>query len=128
MTGYHNALLDFWTQFSVPCFLSGNVPDGQPFPYITLDIVRPAAFASTALTAISWHQMSDITPQPMTERAELMKRIAQAIPEGGTVLRFDGGYAMLRRNSATFQSYMTDPDDESVIGGRTSYEITYYGM
>ena len=128
MTGYHNALLDFWAQFGVPCFLSGNVPEDQPFPYITLDIVKPAALSTTVMTAYSWHRLGGATTQPMTERAALLDAIAAAIPESDAIIRFDGGYAILRRNPADFQSYTADPDDKSVIGGRTSYEVTYYGM
>lgn len=128
MTNFHTALLEFWQQFGLPVFMQGNVPDDQPFPYLTIDVIRPAAMTATVLAAYSWHQRSEATPQPMAERAALLDRIAAAIPESGCVLQFGGGHAVLHRNAAQFQSYEVDADDASVIAGRTSYELTYYGM
>ena len=128
MTDFHTALLDFWEQFGVPVFLQGVVPTDQTFPYITIEITRPAGMATTVLVAYDWHRRGGATLQPMTERAELMGRIAEAIPESGVRLDFDGGFAILQRNPAQFQSYTVDEDDASIIAGRTSYELTYYGM
>ena len=34
--------------------------------------------------------------------------------------------AMLYRNSANFQSYLDDPDDKDIVGGRISYEIYFF--
>lgn len=128
MTAYHMALLAFWQGFGLPVFLSGCVPDGQAFPYITLDIVRPDTLATTVASAISWHRVGADTLNPMTERAALMDAIDAAIPPQGVRLDFEGGFAVLRRNPAEWHSYLVDPDDDSIIGGRSSYEVTYYGM
>lgn len=128
MTDFHMALLGFWGQFGVPVFIQGVVPTDQPFPYVTIEIARPAALGTAVLVAYDWHRRGDATPQPMAERAELMGRIASAIPESGARIDFDGGFAILHRNPAQFQSYAVDEEDESIIMGRTSYELTYYGM
>lgn len=127
MTDFHTALLDFWEQFGVPAYVASGVDDEAAFPYLVIDIVKPAAFGTTVLTAISWHRDSTIGAA-MAERAALLEQIATALPEDGVRIRFDGGYMILRRNTANFQSYMADETDLSIIAGRTSYELTYYGM
>ena len=128
MTAYHTAMLDFWEQFDVPVFMSGCVPRNTDFPYLTLDIVQPDVLATTVAAVISWHRIGDNTAQPMAERAALMDAIDAALPPQGVRIDFEGGFAVLRRNPAEWHSYLVDPDDASVIGGRSSYEVTYYGM
>lgn len=129
MKNVHIALMDFWEQFSLPVFLSGHVPEDQPFPYFTIEIGQADAFSDSVLTAFDWHKI----PNPetsnaniMRERAELMDRIAAAIPPQGVKIPLPDGYLVLSRNPADFQTYYDDPEDASVLGGRTSYEIRYY--
>ena len=83
MKSVHIALMDFWEQFGLPVFLSGHVPEDQPFPYFTIEIGQADAFSDSVLTAFDWHKI----PNPetsnaniMAERADLMDRIAAAIP------------------------------------------------
>ena len=128
MTAYHTAMMAFWQRFGVPVFVSGCVPDGQAFPYLTADIVQPGPLATTVAAVISWHRIGEGTGNPMTERAALMDAIDAAIPPQGVRIDFEGGFAVLQRNDAEWHSYLVDEDDASIIGGRTSYEVTYYGM
>ena len=128
MKSVHIALMDFWEQFGIPVFLSGHVPEDQPFPYFTIEIGQSDAFSDSVLTAFDWHKI----PNPetsnaniMAERADLMDRIAAAIPPQGVKIPLPAGFLILFRNSADFQTYYDDPEDESVLGGRTSYEIRY---
>lgn len=128
MKSVHIALMDFWEQFGLPVFLSGHVPEDQPFPYFTIEIGQSDAFSDSVLTAFDWHKI----PNPetsnaniMAERADLMDRIAAAIPPQGVKIPLPAGFLILFRNPADFQTYYDDPEDESVLGGRTSYEIRY---
>lgn len=132
MTSYHQALTKFWSQFtsgdkSVPAYLSGHVPDGAPFPYITFDVAIPDALGAIPLTAFNWHQAASGV-NVNAERAALLDQIAAAIPVEGVKLPCGDGFIILERNTANFQSYYDDPEDDSVIGGRTSYIVRFYGL
>lgn len=130
MTDVHKALTAFWGSFSfggeaIPAYLSGHVPDGAAFPYITYEVADGSAMSRSVLTAIVWcRAVSGLNVN--AQRAAILDSIAAAIPEGGTLVRLPGGMLALYRNSAGFQSYYDDPEDAAVIGGRTSYEIAFY--
>lgn len=131
MRALHEALMEFWGGFGVPVFVAGHVPDGQAFPYITIEIVQGDAFSSTVLTAFNWHKYDPAAEHvglTMASRADLMDEIARAIPAQGTRLPVAGGFCVLSRNEADFQTYYDDPEDETVLGGRTSYEIRFYTL
>jgi hypothetical protein len=64
----------------------------------------------------------------MKERLDLLDEIKTAIPTGGLLLNFPGGYAIVRRNDANFITYVTDDTDPNVIGGRVSCEVQYFHL
>lgn len=132
MTEFHKALMTFWQQFGIPVFLAGCVDDQTAFPYITINISDGDLMGENILTAHSWHRRSPIdswTPA-MTERLNIMDAVKETIPPqpGGYMLKFPGGYAILRRNDANFISYVVDDTDPNVIGGRVSYEVQYFHL
>ena len=58
---------------------------------------------------------------------EMMDKIATAMPVGGLLLALpEGGYLMIYRNDADFQSDWQDDTDTDIIAGRTSYIVYYY--
>lgn len=131
MTDVHKALYAFWSSFayeqrSIPAYLTGKVPKEETFPYITFD-VKDGAFASSAvLTAFVWVKaVPGVNANAV--RAAILDSVASAIPEGGLRIRtLEGTLIYLHRNSADFLSYYDDPEDDTVIGGRISYEVKYY--
>lgn len=126
MTDVNAALYQFWSGFGIPAYLSDAVPSDAELPYITFEVVSGAALTDTVLTAFNWNRR---TNNANVERAAMMDAIAMAIPEDGTRLDLaEGGFLMLYRNSANFQSYYQDPEDKNVLAGRTSYEIHYYHL
>ena len=132
MTSYHQALTAFWSKFTsggnaVTAYLSGHVPDNAPFPYITFDVAKPDAMGAIPLTAFNWHQ-AESGKNVNAERAALLDQIADAIPVQGVRLPFAGGFAVLDRNQANFQSYYDDPEDPAIVGGRTSYIVRFFGL
>ena len=59
MTGIHQGLYAFWSQFSyggkpIPAYLQGHVPEDAAFPYITFDVASGRAFATSVVTATVW--------------------------------------------------------------------------
>lgn len=130
ISAVHRALYKFWSELDpdVPAYLSGHVPDGTPFPYLTFDVSAEDTFNSTYLTVFDWHKQKADGTNINAERATLMDKIADAIPYCGVVLELpsDTGYVLLTRNESGFQSYYDDPEDATVIGGRTSYRVNFY--
>lgn len=130
MTEFHKAWMTFWQQFGVPVFLAGCVDDQTAFPYITVNIADGDLLGQNILVTNTWHRRSPIdswTPV-MKERLDLLDEIKTAIPTGGLLLNFPGGYAIVRRNDANFITYVTDDTDPNVIGGRVSCEVQYFHL
>ena len=130
MTEVHQALYNFWAQFSyggsqIPAYLQGHVPEDASFPYITFDVASGRAFATAVVTATVWCQASSGV-NVNAQRAAILDSIDRALPEADMRLDFQGGFAMLRRGSGDFHSYITDEDDKSVVGGVTRCELTAY--
>lgn len=124
MHDLQQALAAFWGQFA-PAYLAGQVPDGARFPYITFDAVRPDALGAAPLAAILWcRRGSGVDAQ--AQRAQILDRIAAAIPVEGNRLAVGNGFVLLERNGSQFQSIYNDPEDRGVIGGRTAYILRYF--
>lgn len=124
MTGTHKALYMLWSSFGVPAYLAGHVPEGAEFPYITFSVSAGDAMEQDVLAAFNWHRAAPGVNVNM-ERAALMDRIAAAIPSEGVLIPTGDGRLFVYRNSAGFQQYYDDPEDAAIIGGRTSYIISF---
>ena len=130
MTGIHQALYSFWAQFTyggeaIHAYLQGHVPDGAAFPYFTFDVTDSRAFSTAVVTATVWCQASSGV-NVNAQRADILDSVDRALPEADLRLDFPGGFAMLRRGSGDFHSYITDEDDQSIVGGVTRCELTAY--
>lgn len=130
MTKLHQALYAFWSQFSynntaIPAYLAGKVPKTATFPYITFSVQDGDIFSFTFLTAHVWVKAESGINANLI-RAAIMDDIKRAIPMGGKRIEYDGGYMNIFRNDSTFMSYEDDEEDDSVIGGRISYEVHFY--
>lgn len=131
MTNLHKALYGFWSGFSyagqkIPAYLSGHVPDGAAFPYFTFEVVDGDFYGNTVLTAYIWCRAAS-GANVNAQRAAILDDVAHAISRScGARLLYSGGMAMLYRNAANFQSYLDDPDDKDIVGGRISYEIYFF--
>ena len=101
------------------------MPEGAAFPYFTFDVTDSRAFATAVVTATVWCQASSGI-NVNAQRAAILDSIDRALPEADLRLDFTGGFAMLRRGSGDFHSYITDEDDKSVVGGVTRCELTAY--
>lgn len=122
----HKAIYGFWAQFGLPVYIQGRVPTKEPLPYITIEILIGESLSTAYPVAVTWHQARDGGPNVNAERAELLTRISNALPDGGVTLPLeDGGCLLLHRNGSGWQSYIDDEEDKSVIGGRISYAVTY---
>ena len=130
MTGIHQALYAFWSQFSydgspIPAYLQGHVPEDAAFPYITFDVASGRAFATSVVTATVWC-LAESGVNVNAQRASILDSIDRALPEADLRIDIPGGFVVLRRGSGDFHSYITDEDDKSVVGGITRCELTVY--
>lgn len=82
------------------------------------------AFTTGVLYAFDWHKaQSGVNVN--AQRAALMDKIASAIPVEGRKIALEDGYIVISRDNS-FQAYYDDPDDKSIVGGRTAYLLRYY--
>lgn len=130
MTEIHQALLAFWSQFTwdgspIPAYLEGHVPSGATFPYFTFSVSIPRALWSSIVTATVWCR-AESGMNVNAQRAAILDSVGKALPEEDFKIDMPSGFAVLRRGSGDLYSYITDPEDSSVIGGRIAYELTMY--
>lgn len=123
MDSLNRALYAFWAGFGLPAYISGQVPDGASFPYLTFDVEEGTFLGKTVLTAHAWYRRENQGENINKQRAELLDKVKAALP---AILQLDGGGAVLWPNDAGFLSYVGDPTDERISGGRISYQINYY--
>lgn len=126
MTSLHTALYDFWGSFGLPVWHIDTVDDGASLPYFTFDAVKGDTLSATILTATAWFR--DEGQGVNAQRAELMDRISSAIPPQGVKVQAGNGYLMIYRNSASFLSYVSDPEDKRILGARVRVEVHFYLM
>lgn len=119
------ALFAFWSQFGIPAYLQDCVPHDAQLPYIVYTVSNSGLNGMSIVTTINWHYAPDGGNR---ERAELMSAIAKAIPPNGVMLDVGEGYAILSPNDTDFQTIYNDPEDEQVIGGRTSCILQTYTL
>lgn len=124
MTDLHRTLYNFWASFGLPAWHQDTVPEEAPLPYITFQVASGEALSATILSATAWFR--DEGQGVNAQIAAVLDQIAAAVPNSGTVLKTADGYMALYRNSGTFQSYVQDETDKSVIGGRTALEVHFY--
>lgn len=126
MTELNRALYQLWSSFGLPAYLSGNVPDGAELPWITFDVIQGEPMSAAFLTVGCWFRHAPPV-DGQTARAALLDRISDAIPTSGLKIPLEGGgFVMLYRNAGSWQNYIVDEDDKTVIGGLVSCEIHYY--
>lgn len=123
MRDVNATLHEFWSQFGIPAYRSGRVPDTAELPYITYDVSVGDAMTRSTLVAQNWHH----APGATVAAADVLDMIAKAIPHTGAIVPIDNrGYIVLYRGAGDWQSYVQDPEDRDVIGGKTRYRIHYY--
>jgi hypothetical protein len=132
MKNLHIALQTFWGGFTygtaIPAYEQSKVPSDAAYPYITYEAAEGAYWGQTYLTAFIWVKKVEGTDWQLI-RAEILDLIKEQFPvEGPKVLTFADGHLTMRRNPANFASYYDDPNDASVVGGRISYEATYFTL
>lgn len=126
------ALWKFWRQFElngeeVIAYQSGAVPSAAAFPYVTFDAPRAETMGTLPLTAVIWcrHDGDNVAPA-IAQRLAFWEAVEKALPDGGVTLPLSIGFLMLRRGSGDFLYPVTDEEDNTVLGGRVGYEVTYY--
>lgn len=132
MTDTQRALKAFWSRFTlggapIKAYLAGRAPKESGYPIITYEAIEGAFFASNILTTFVWLKERS-GHDADAERAEILDQIASAIPEQGARIYLPNAAGMLKleRNPSGFLSVYDDPEDKSILGGRISYQITYY--
>lgn len=99
MKQLNKSLSTFWSSFGIPAYLSGNVPDGSAFPYITFECVDGSPFTQNMIVAQAWFRSApgyDLND----ERATLADAIKRRIVPEGIKLAADEGFMLLYPDTA----------------------------
>lgn len=130
MTALTVALQEFWSAFTLdgaalPAYPTQNVPDSAAMPYITYDAAEGGYWGTSILTAFVWVRATSGV-DARAKCASVLDQVEQAIPAVGRAVVYSAGALRVRRNDAEFLSYYVNPADPGVIGGRISYEVTFF--
>lgn len=118
-------LHNFWSGFSdlnnepIPAYQMGYAfvkdtkgnPKPAPFPYITYDIIKPNFSQNTAYTADVWDKPYVVGNFALLDH--VLEQISEKIPPDGALLNG----IWLKRNPATFISYLNDPNQPLIVRG-----------
>lgn len=135
-TAAYKALYTFWAGFSsdsspLPAYYTGHVPHIPStdtlvsMPYITFEVIDCPPFGSASLTASAWFKTAS-GYNARLKAANFFDQVKQKLPYQGTCLPCDGGFLILYPNTASFLTFMDDPDDDTIVRARVSYEAYYY--
>ena len=119
---YQKSVVAFLKETGLPVYLSGQVPAGAAFPYITLTTAYAPFAQSAGLTVTAWFRED----RAHTRCIELLDQLCAAIPEEGTLLRYHGGMALLRRAAGSFITLTGDEQDRRVLGGKMRLNVHLY--
>lgn len=119
---YQKSVVSFLKEMGLPVYITGQVPSGASFPFITLTTAYAPFAQSAGITVTAWFRGE----HAHTRCLETMDTLCAAIPEPGTLLRYRGGMAMLRRAAGSFITLVGDENDRSIIGGRMRLNVHLY--
>lgn len=119
---YQRSLVAFLKETGLPVYLAGQVPKGAAFPYITLTAAYAPFAQAAAVTVTAWFCEANAH----TRCIELLDALCTAIPEGGTLLHYHGGMAVIRRAGGSFATLVNDEHIRDACGGRMRLNIHLY--
>lgn len=119
---YQKSVVSFLKETGLPVYITGQVPKGASFPYITLTTAYAPFAQSAGLTVTAWF----CEDHAHTRCVELMDELCAAIPESGAMLRYHGGMAVLRRAAGSFITLVGDENDRRILGGRMRLNVHLY--
>lgn len=115
------ALYKFFSGFGIPAFAATSVPDKQPFPYITYDlVVGEWDGMESLLTANVWYR-TESEAEPNAK----VREISQRIGISGVTLPCDGGMLWLKRGTPWAQAVNISGADEKVKRRYLNIDIEY---
>lgn len=122
MKQYQKSVVTFLKQTGLPVYAAGRVPAGARFPYITLSTAYAPFAQAAALTATAWFCEEHAHDRCL----DWLDALRAAIPEGGTLLHYRGGLAVMHRSSGDFLTLVYDENDRRIIGGRARLTVHLY--
>lgn len=101
------ALHQFFSRFSIPCYVETQVPTDAEFPYLTYTPIFDSWGNQLAVTVNLWYR-TEGEKQPNDKAQEISNTIG-----GGKYVPCDGGAILLTRGSPWCQT-MTDETDKNI--------------
>lgn len=119
MKALRQAIQSFLAPLGLPVWASAQVPAGTRAPYMTW-AMQPSGFTDVFdVTAACWYR----DDQPGC--TQMLQRMRCLLPEGGVVLRFPGGMAVVYRGASALER---DASDGRLCGGRMQMELHLYAQ
>lgn len=115
------AIYRFFNGFGIPAYASSSVPDREPFPYITYDLVLGEwDGGESMLTANVWYR-TESEAEPNAK----VREMSSAIGLSGVTLPCDGGMLWLKRGTPWAQAVNVSGEDEQVKRRYLNIDIEY---
>lgn len=108
MKNKEKALHEFWNSFGIPAFEENNVPDNQPYPYITYNAPTDRLGNGISIHANIWYRSASRVGV-IEKKEQILKRIFE---NGFATIPFDGGYIYIYEASPLTQQI---DDSDSLI-------------
>ena len=115
MTDLYQALWQLLRRTGQPVYLAGQVPDGAPFPYLTMLVRGSGALEPGTLEVTAWHRGPDANAQALRG----LDALVALLESRGTAVRFTGGLATLFPADPFFELV----GDADAVGARARFTL-----
>lgn len=118
MTAYKQALHSFLSQAGLPVYLKGQVPVTTPLPCAVCDLSAAPFGEAAKVTLTGWFDSA----QPALDAAAFLDRAAALIPASGVKLAFEGGLALVSRDTP----FLRPLAEEGLTGAQVLLSVRCY--
>lgn len=122
MQAYLKAVVRFLRGFGVPVYAAGHLPRRIACPYMTYTPAYAPFAQQASVTVTLWHRGENA----LADCAAQMDQLLSSIPEGGRILRYPGGVAILCRGQGNFVTSAPDAADPFAVAGVLRLTVRIY--
>jgi hypothetical protein len=115
------ALHQFFEGFGIPALAESSVPSDQPYPYLTYQLVLGEWSGGEVNVPVNLWYRTESEAQPNAK----VREMREAIGEGGTTVRCDGGILWVKRGDPWAQAVNIESGDDKVKRRLINVSVEY---
>ena len=115
------AIQRFFEGFGIPAYTEASVPSDQSFPYLTYQLVVGEWSGGEVNVPVNLWYRTESEAQPNAK----VREMREAIGEGGTTVRCDGGILWVKRGDPWAQAVNIESGDDKIKRRLINVSVEY---